>query len=120
MSTTSSVSNDPDAVDAIWRHYFKSEMPNPWPEAPQPSVVTRRRSVVAPGLSSRLALAASVAVILFGCWMLAGPNPSPLIDPLEASDPMRDAIASPPADIHTPDDTVVPMDMDSLNLRSLE
>jgi hypothetical protein len=55
-------------VDALLRDYFESEMPRPWPAFKAP--VTK-----APGwsrYSGRLALAASVALLVAGYLTLAG------------------------------------------------
>jgi len=64
----------PDDLDGLLRNFFRSEMPNPWPtmtapaiENPTPTWWSRSRS--------RLALAASVALLLVGSWFLSGSAP---------------------------------------------
>lgn len=108
-----------DDVDAIWRRYFRAEMPKPWPSAPRPEAV--QQSVPSgQGWQSRLALAASIAVILLGCWLFASPGQAPSTNPAEDPAGLRDATASPSADIHSPEGTVVPMDVDPIDIGSLE
>lgn len=64
----------PDDLDQLLRNFFRGEMPDPWPtmkapaiENPTPTWWTRSRS--------RLALAASVALLLVGSWCLSGSTP---------------------------------------------
>lgn len=79
---------DPPTLDSPWRErpgddldglltaFFQRELPSPWPAAPQAeeTVVVRRRppEVRRSAWTSRLALAASVAVLLGGGWLLSG------------------------------------------------
>ena len=65
-----------DEVDRLLFAYFRKEMPQPWPELKLPAdtflaniepSVTRR-----PLIRSRWALAASIALLLLGHWLLAG------------------------------------------------
>jgi len=65
-----------DEVDQVLRAFFKAQVPDPWPsfEAPAassilPFVPSARRSS---GLRRRLALAASVAILAAGGWLLSG------------------------------------------------
>jgi hypothetical protein len=75
---------EPQAVDDLDRllgSYFKQQLPHPWPQAPsvslstiQPATATTS-TMARPGDSlkrSRLVLAASVAILLGGCWLLSG------------------------------------------------
>jgi hypothetical protein len=66
-----------EAVDQLLSRFMKSEMPHPWPKAPQP-----QREVVVPHTpasampvaslaSSRWSLACSVALIVGGFWLLS-------------------------------------------------
>ncbi len=61
----------PDEIDALLRAFFQAEMPKTWPafKAPRPP------SAQAPGWwaksRSRLALAASVTMLLLGSWWVA-------------------------------------------------
>jgi hypothetical protein len=64
-----------DEIDQTLRAFFKAQMPDPWPsfEAPPtqsvlPFVPAQRSSA----LRRRLALAASVAVLAAGGWLLSG------------------------------------------------
>jgi hypothetical protein len=65
-----------DDLDGLLRTFFRSQMPQPWPVPPMP----RSRSVPAtrpaasrhPLMRSRFALAASVALLLFGSLFLPG------------------------------------------------
>lgn len=86
--------SSPDDIDALLRAYFVAEVPDPWPAPPRVGE-TRPEVVRAPaghGLSrSRLALAASVAVLLTGTLALpwrtpAGDRPGdhPTLSPGEA------------------------------------
>ncbi len=84
-----------DNLDALLRGFFRSEMPDPWPawKAPnqgKPTSSARRWTAV----RSKLALAASVALLLLGSWWLSGgpsvdysqrPGVSPLGDHGSAS-----------------------------------
>ena len=66
-----------DDLDTLLRAYFRAEMPDPWPswEAPlgQPAVVPLRpESGRRPLSRSRIALAASVALLVAGPLLLSG------------------------------------------------
>jgi len=64
----------PEDLDDLLRAFFRSEMPEPWPAMPVPEEppallpMPARKSL----FRSRLALAASVAFLLVGPWMLSG------------------------------------------------
>jgi hypothetical protein len=63
-----------DNLDHLLRAFFRAEMPEPWPDAPARPLAfrpARRRGLV----RSRLALAASVLLLLVGQWLLAGSFP---------------------------------------------
>jgi hypothetical protein len=69
-----------DELDTLLRAFFQSEMPHPWPALPVPETEERSGPVVplTPAAShpwvpihSRLALAASVGLLLAGSWFLA-------------------------------------------------
>jgi hypothetical protein len=72
-----------DEVDAQLRAFFQGEMPNPWPafQPPQARSQARLRPFPAPQpkrrllLRSRLALAASVGLLIFSGLMLPGRFP---------------------------------------------
>jgi hypothetical protein len=66
-----------DQVDSLLTTYFHAQRPQTWPNAPQPWASTAitptvSRSTTNTMLKSRLALAASVALLLGGCWYLSG------------------------------------------------
>jgi hypothetical protein len=83
---------DPPTLDSPWRErpgddldglltaYFHHELPRPWPAAPEVEEADNRLRSAAPRRrpvwSSRLALAASVALLLAGGWMLSGSFPN--------------------------------------------
>lgn len=91
-------------LDGLLSAFFRSELPHPWPrpEVPdeQPSLplkVTRLGDRARPALRSRFALAASVALILAGSWLLSGgfeelatPGTRKMAPP--TGDPMEDSM----------------------------
>jgi hypothetical protein len=62
-----------EQVDRLLGDYFKAQLPAHWPPAPR---TDRARPAAAkttyPAVRSRWALAASVAVLVGGCWFLSG------------------------------------------------
>jgi hypothetical protein len=70
-----------DEIDGLLRAYFQAEMPDPWPsfEAPAPRHVLPLRRPQAPRFTlwrSRLALAASILLLIAGALFLFGRSPS--------------------------------------------
>jgi hypothetical protein len=63
-----------DDLDRRLRAFFRSQVPSPWPRLRAPATVARGRG---PLPASRLALAASVAALLAGGWLLGHRLPSP-------------------------------------------
>jgi len=64
-----------DQVDRLLTAYYRSEMPANWPNAPEPwatpaTPATGRKSHSQS--RSRWALAASVALLIGGCWYVSG------------------------------------------------
>jgi hypothetical protein len=63
-----------DDLDGLLRAFFRAEMPDPWPslEAPPtlPAAFLHR-----PLVRSKVALAASVALLVTGSWLLPGSVP---------------------------------------------
>ena len=60
-------------MDDLLQDYFRSQMPKPWPafKAPQPARVKSAPSLRS-RFGARLALAASIALLIAGYWTLAG------------------------------------------------
>ncbi len=64
-----------DPIDGVLSAYYRAEMPNKWPAAPRPwadLAHTKLEQTASPSARSRWALAASVAMLLGGCWYLSG------------------------------------------------
>jgi len=68
-----------DDLDRLLSDFFRSELPNPWPAPPISDDLTESLPLSArkpirrgPALRSRFALAASVALLLAGGWLLSG------------------------------------------------
>jgi hypothetical protein len=63
-----------DEVDRLLTAFYRSEMPAHWPDAPRPWAETAHvaRTADPRGNRSRWALAASVALLIGGCWYLSG------------------------------------------------
>jgi hypothetical protein len=63
----------PDEFDRVLTAYFRSEVPSPWPSVPMPGTTQPAASLRSHRLSqSRLMLAASIAALLLGGWLLTG------------------------------------------------
>jgi len=63
----------PDNLDQVLRTYFRSEVPSPWPSLPTPGSTRVATAVRNHRLTqSRLMLAASIATLLIGSWLLTG------------------------------------------------
>ncbi|HEX3150338.1 MAG TPA: hypothetical protein VHR66_19835 [Gemmataceae bacterium] len=65
-----------DDMDRLFGAYFQAQLPAKWPAAPRPWVEKAHNrpahSTIDPAVKSRWALAASVAMLLGGCWYLSG------------------------------------------------
>ena len=75
MNTNSNHPTRPENdIDRVVGEFFRSQLPRPWPAAPKPWV--EKASLSTPSARaasrSRWALAASVAVLVGGCWYLSG------------------------------------------------
>ncbi|MCE9530942.1 MAG: hypothetical protein K8T89_07440 [Planctomycetes bacterium] len=74
-------------LDRMLSSFFKAELPDPFPplklpaRAEAPMAVASRSERRTPVSQSRFALAASVALILGGCWYLSGQIGSPTAQP---------------------------------------
>jgi len=109
-----------DEMDRILSSFFKAQMPAQWPDAPSVSasrssatiVPATERSTAPMFTSSRVSLAASVAILIGSCWYLSQsvptqnglPQPSSLIRGSEATlppdrNPMKDHIPVLPMDL---------------------
>ncbi len=66
----------PDGLDGLLRAYFRNQVPQPWPAAPFPPARTLPFRLPGPQSGrlrrSRLALAASVAILTLGAFFAAG------------------------------------------------
>jgi hypothetical protein len=77
MNTNTRNPNPPgDDLDRLFSAYFQAELPAKWPAAPRPWADPARpktaNTAADPSVRSRWALAASVAILLGGCWYLSG------------------------------------------------
>jgi hypothetical protein len=70
-ATEPQIERSPDELDALLRAFFRSEMPDPWPAVKIPPAESAYSSWWTAS-RSRLALAASVALLMLGSWWLAG------------------------------------------------
>jgi hypothetical protein len=67
---TNNTSDEP--VDRLLGDYFKAQLPAHWPPAPRTDRARpANRQTTDPAARSRWALAASVAVLVGGCWFLS-------------------------------------------------
>lgn len=64
-----------DQIDRLLTAYYRSETPANWPSAPEPWATQSTPATDRKGHSpsrSRWALAASVALLIGGCWYVSG------------------------------------------------
>lgn len=59
-------------IDGVLSAFFKSEMPDPWPELRLPAARPMRNRGWVPQVRSRFALAAAVALLVAGAMLLGG------------------------------------------------
>jgi hypothetical protein len=74
MNTQHNFPNTGDEVDRLLSSFYRSETPTKWPAAPRPWAEKARTQVASssnPASRSRWALAASVAILVGGCWYLS-------------------------------------------------
>jgi len=100
MNPTASTPNPgeglPDDLDRLLTAYFRSEVPSPWPSLPIPTTVQPAAAPPSNRLAqSRLVLAASIAGLLIGSWLLTGK----LLGPTGATTSLREGAATVPADL---------------------
>jgi len=69
----------PEEVDTLLRSFFRAEMPDPWPvlkaPAEEPFRPERRSTSRWTGLRSRVALAASITLLMLGSWCFSARTP---------------------------------------------
>lgn len=69
----------PDNLDSLLRGFFQAEMPHPWPTMKAPVEKRAPRAKAEPKhwtpVRSRLALAASVGLLMVGSWYLSAKLP---------------------------------------------
>ena len=86
----------PDDLDRLLRAYFRSEVPSPWPGAPTPATVQPAAAPLSNRLAhSRLVLAASIAALLVGGWLLTGKS----LGPANSAVSLHEGAAKVPADL---------------------
>lgn len=66
----------PENIDGLLRAFFQAEVPSPWPEMTAPVSAAAATAPAKPRVRSlvrsRLALAASIALLAIGPWLVAG------------------------------------------------
>jgi hypothetical protein len=92
----------PDDLDRLLRAFFRREVPTPWPRWKAPAAASLAR-VRGPLTTSRLALAASVAALLAGGWLLGPRLPTP-----PAPDSLQDGAATVPPELRRAADHPAP------------
>jgi len=79
----------PEEVDTLLRSFFRAEMPDPWPvlQAPAEEPFRQERQPASrwTALRSRVALAASVALLLLGSWCFSAKAPDYSLPPQDIS-----------------------------------
>ena len=90
MSATTEKTGEerPDELDRLLTAYFRSEVPSPWPNAAL--ALSNRRLT-----QSRLMLAASIAALLVGSWLVTGKH----LGPANPSVPIHEGAAKVPMDL---------------------
>jgi hypothetical protein len=72
------MNSQPDKVDRLLTDFFRAELPSTWPEAPPIRAAMPVAGRGGDSLShSRMALAASIAAMLIGGWLLSGRMSAP-------------------------------------------
>jgi hypothetical protein len=78
MNATSPPSGGSDDIDRQLATFFRGEVPHPWPALAAPANSTMPFQRAAAASHGRMALAASIAVLLAGGWFLSGRLPTPV------------------------------------------
>jgi hypothetical protein len=68
----------PDDLDRLLGEFFRNEVPSPWPPLAAPVKTPVSRVGFGSWWTGRMALAASVAALLVGGWLLSGRLPGPV------------------------------------------
>jgi hypothetical protein len=66
-----------DDLDRRLGQFFRGEVPDPWPSLTPPVRMPVGRRDTRTLSAGRMALAASIAILLFGGWFLSGQFPAP-------------------------------------------
>jgi hypothetical protein len=93
----------PDELDGLLRAYFRAQLPDPWPSLEAPAALPPRKPAARRSVfRARLALAASVALLAGGSFLLprafhdgGGAAPTPRVASPGASKTYRDPAAPP-------------------------
>lgn len=102
-NVTDSVRDDGGSTDRFLQAFFASEMPQPWPAAPEvrASASLRPRPSPASLVGSRVALAASV-LVLVGCCLALSSSDSATIDRPTARPDITGGNAKLPMELRVP------------------
>jgi hypothetical protein len=80
----------PEELDTLLTGFFRSEMPDPWPVLKAPAEAPFRPAAPVASrwtsVRSRVALAASVALLLVGTWCFSAKAPDYSLPPLDNGD----------------------------------
>jgi hypothetical protein len=79
----------PEEVDTLLRNFFRAEMPDPWPVLKAPAEEPFRQEHWSTSrwtaLRSRVALAASITLLLLGSWCFSARTPDYSVPPQDRS-----------------------------------
>jgi hypothetical protein len=76
IASSPTQAGNPDDIDRLLGDFFRGEVPQHWPAAPLPRQAAVFVRPTTSQYGGRLALAASVAALLLGGWLLSGRLPS--------------------------------------------
>ena len=90
-NSSSTVESDTNApIDKTLTQFFESEVPQPWPEAPEVTVAVTRRQQ-GPSLWQKvgqyLSIAVVLALLMFGYYTLGGQFPTNVAEPESPTHP---------------------------------
>jgi len=79
----------PEQLDALLRSFFRAEMPDPWPvlkaPAEEPFRAEHRPAPRWTAFRSRMALAASITLLVLGSWCFSAKAPDYSLPPQDTS-----------------------------------